>query len=246
MSASSRFRRLLCSVWLLSAFRGLAANDDAFAAGQAAFQAGDLAGAAAIYEKTARLRPSVGAFVNLGIVEWQRGHAGAAILAWERARWMDPREAKAVQNLKFARTVLQASEPEWRWHEQASLWLPPNAWVWLAGACLWLAVGAVTLPPLFRRRRTGGLQWLAALAFGLFLFCLAANAGVVSRTQLGFVVKRNAPLQLTPTREGEIVTTLAAGEPVRQLQARGNYLLVRTAFGTGWMARNHIGLVNGE
>lgn len=239
-------RLLFLCAWLLPAWSGRTATDLPFATGEAMFQSGDLAGAAVFFEKVAKQNPSVGAFNNLGIVEWQRGRAGGAILAWERARWIAPFDQDAQQNLTFARTVLQANEPELRWHEHASLWLPPNAWVWLAGASLWLAVGAMTLPPLFRRRRTSGLQWLAALAFGLFLFCLAANAGVVSRTQLGFVLKRNAPLQLTPTRESESVMTLAAGEPVRRLKTRGNFYLVRTAFGTGWMERNSIGLVNGE
>jgi hypothetical protein len=233
-------------VWVLPGLSGKTATNNLFTAGEAAFQSGDVAGAAMFFEDDARQNPSVGAFINLGIIEWQRGRAGAAMLAWERARWIDPFDRDARQNLTFARTVLQANEPELRWHEHASLWLPPNAWVWLAGATLWLAVGAMTLPPLFQRRRSGGLQWFAALAFGLFLFCLAANAGVVSRTQLGFVLKRNAPVQLTPTREGEILTTLAAGEPVHRLKTRGNFYLVRNTFGTGWMERNDIGLVNGE
>jgi tetratricopeptide (TPR) repeat protein len=246
MSRLSVLRLLLLFAWLLPALSGRTATTNSFATGEAAFQSGDVAGAAMVFENAARQNPSVGAFNNLGIIEWQRGRAGAAILAWERARWIDPFDRDARQNLTFARTVLQANEPELRWYEHASLWLPPNAWVWLAGATLWLAVGAMTLPPLFRRRRSSGLQWFAALAFGLFLFCLAANAGVVSRTQLGYVLKRNAPVQLTPTREGEVMTTLAAGEPVRRLKTRGNYYLVRTTFGTGWMERNNIGLVNGE
>ena len=96
-------------------------------------------------------------------------------------------------------------EPQLKWFETASAWLPPNAWVWLAGASLWLAVGALVLPGIFRRRKAGWHQALAAFGFGIFLFSLAANCGVVSRTQIGFVLKKNAPLLLTPTAEGEVI-----------------------------------------
>ena len=164
-------------------------------------RAGQFPEAAAAFEKSAQARPAAGTLVNLGIAEWQRGHAGAAILAWEQARWIDPFDPRAGANLKFARQVAQVDEPQLKWFETASTWLPPDAWVWLAGASLWLAVGLLVLPGIFRRRKAGWHQALAALAFGFFLFSLTANVGVVSRTQLGFVLKKNAPLRLTPTRE---------------------------------------------
>ena len=173
--------------------------------------------------------------MNLGLAEWQRGHAGAAILAWEQARWIDPFDSRAEANLKFARQVAQVDAPQLKWFETASTWLPPNTWVWLAGASLWLAVGLLVLPGIFRRRKAGWHQMLAALAFGGFLFCLTANFGVVSRTQIGFVVKKNALLRLTPTREGEVISTLAAGEPARKLRTHGSYLLIRTTGASGWI-----------
>jgi hypothetical protein len=220
-----------------------AATNDFFAQGVAACHAGQLPEAAAAFEKSAGQRPACGTFDNLGQVEWQRGHAGAAILAWERARWIDPFDPRANQNLRFARTVAQVDGPELKWFEAASTWLSPNAWVWIAGASLWLAVGALVLPGVFRRRKSGGYHALAALGFCIFLFSMTANIGVVSRTQIGFVVKRDAPLLLTPTREGEVLSTLTAGEPARLLRTRGNYFLIRAGFGTGWIERSQFGLV---
>jgi hypothetical protein len=73
---------------------------------------------------------------------------------------------------------------------------------------------------------------------------MTANIGVVSRTNLGFVVKKNAPLLLTPTRAGEEISTLNAGEPARRLRTRGEYFFIRTANATGWIARDAFGQVN--
>ena len=241
----SRFRpRYLILAALICAANVFAtATNDFFAQGVVACRAGQFPEAAADFEKSSAQQPACGTFDNLGLVEWQRGHAGAAILAWERARWMDPFDPRANQNLRFARTVAQVDGPELKWFEAASTWLPPNAWAWIAGASLWLAAGALVLPGVFRRRKSGGYQALASLGFCIFLFSMTANIGVASRTDIGFIMKKDAPLLLTPTREGEVLSTLTAGEPARLLRARGNYFLIRTGFGTGWIERSQLGLV---
>jgi len=221
-----------------------AATDDFYVRGLPAAQAGDFHTAAAVFENELKRQPSAGIFVDLGITEWQRGHAGAAILAWERAVWIDPYDILAKQNLKFARTVAQVDEPELRWFETASTWLSPNAWVWIAGASLWLAVGALVLPRVFRWRRSGWQQTLAALGFCVFIFSITANVGVVSRTDIGFIVKKNAPLRLTPTSGSELISTLSAGEPVRRMKTRGNYYFIRSSMTAGWIEREQVGLIN--
>jgi len=221
-----------------------AGTNDFFAQGIEAARDGNFSDAAAALQNSVKAQPSSGALVNLGIVEWRRGHAGAAVLAWEQARWLDPFDPRAMQNLKFARTAAQLDEPELRWFEVASTWLPPNLWVWLAGASLWLAVGALILPPVFRWKKSGGLQTLAALGFGIFLFTVTANLGVVSRTEIGFVLKKNVSLRLTPTSDGEVISTLTDGEPARKLRTRGNYFFIRTANGTGWIEQTQFGLIN--
>jgi len=241
-------RRLGCGIAFAALFfaAGIchaATANDLFTQGVELNRAGQFPEAAAAFEKSAQRQPASGTLVNLGIAEWQRGHAGAAILAWEQARWIDPFDERAAQNLKFARQMAQLDEPKLKWFETASTWLPPDAWVWLAGASLWLTVGILTLPQFFRWRKAGWQQALAAAALGIFLASMTANVGVLSRTNLGFVVKKNATLKLTPTLEGEIISTLAAGEPARQLRVRGNYFFIRTENESGWIERDAFGLV---
>jgi len=247
----SFFRRVNCcraGVVLLVLVLGLsgvsrAAMSDDFAKGLEFSQAGQFPEAAAAFEKAAKTNPSAGTFLNLGLAEWQRGHAGAAMVAWEQARWINPFDSRAENNLKFAREAAQVDPPQLKWHEAVSTWLPPNAWVWLAGVSLWLAVGLLILPGILRRRKAGWQPWLAALSVGVFLFSLAANYGVVSRTHLGFVIKKNATVRLTPTQDGEVVLTLTSGESARVLRTRGKYFYIHTPGTSGWMEQDDFRLI---
>ena len=84
---------------------------------------------------------------------------------------------------------------------------------------------------------------LAALSFAVFLLSLPAHVGVVTRTRIGFVLKKDAPLRLTPTAEAEAQLKLNAGEPVRVLRVRGDYILVRTSHGQGRIERTQFGSI---
>ena len=217
--------------------------DHLFAEGTNAMLAGKYAVAARAFADSAARQPAAGTFVNLGIAEWRRGHAGAAILAWERAQWINPFDARAAENLRFARQFTQTDPSQLTWFETASTWLPGNAWVWIAGAGLWLAVGAAVLPGIFRRRKTGWHQALATLGLCIFLFSITASFGVITRTRLGVVIKKGAELRLTPTWNSEIVATVATGSAARKLKVRGIYYYVRTADGAGWIERDQFSLV---
>ncbi|HEV2318975.1 MAG TPA: hypothetical protein VGV18_04450 [Verrucomicrobiae bacterium] len=242
--------RLGVSVFILMLAGSLAqvqgATNDAFAQGVVAYHAGQFMAAAQAFDNAAAVHPSAGTFVNLGLAEWQRGHVGPAILAWERAHWIDPFNKTARNDLQFSREVAQLDAPQLDWFETLSDWLPATAWLWLAGASLWVAAGMILLPGVFGRHRAGWHQILAAFGLCVFLFSLAANWGIISRTRLGFVLEDNAPLLLTPTRDGEIISILTSGEPARQLRQRGKYYLIRTGSETGWIEQEQFGLVSGS
>lgn len=238
------FRVILLVAIIAVAATVHAATNNFFAQGGELVRAGKFSEAATVFAKAAQAQPATGTLVNLGLAEWQRGHAGAAILAWEQARWINPFDERAETNLKFARAVAQVDTPQLKWFETASEWLSPMAWLWLAGASLWLATAAIILPRAFRWRRAGWHQLLTAFGIFIFLASLIANVGIVSRTEIGFVLSKDAPLRLTPTQTGEVTSTLAAGEPARKLRMRGNYFLIRTANESGWIEQNAFGLVS--
>jgi tetratricopeptide (TPR) repeat protein len=232
-------RALITAILTITMLQHLpAATPDPFASGCAAYANDDFALAARMFTESSSAEPAAGTFQNLGNAEWKNNRTAEAILAWERAALLNPLDRNAENNLKFARDAAQLESLDLTWCEIAASRLPANVWAWLACGSLWFAVATMMLPGVLRRRRSATQQALVAVGLGIFLLSLPANYGVWTRSQIGLVMKRETPLRLTPTAEGEAVTKLAAGEPGRVLRERGNHLLIRTRRTTGWVERD--------
>jgi hypothetical protein len=217
--------------------------DELFQRGLETYRAGDFATSAKWFGQDVAQQPRSGALQNLGLAEWQNGHVGEAILAWERAAWLDPANRAAQANLQFARKTGQLDAPILAWTEVPSTWISINAWAWLGGVSLWVAVGLITLPGFFRQPRATWPQALAATGLAIFLLSIPAQIGAHTRARIGYVIGPGAALRLSPTREAETVTLLAPGEPARGGRVRGNYVFVRTSRSAGWLESDQFKLV---
>jgi hypothetical protein len=77
----------------------------------------------------------------------------------------------------------------------------------------------------------------------VFLLSAPAHLGVHTRSRIGILLAKDAPLRLTPTQAAQAITRLAPGEPVRWQRARGGYVLVRTTRASGWIEAAQFGLL---
>jgi len=220
-----------------------ASSDTVFQAGLESYRAGDYGPAADAFRQSAELQPASGTLQNLGNSEWQRGAVGPAILAWEQSLWLNPFNENARNNLRFARKSAQIEAPDLAWYEVVSTWLPVNWWAGIASLSLWVAVAMITLPGILRWRKTTWHQAVAALGLMVFLLTLPAHWGVHTRMRTGIVVQKGTSLRLTPTEEAQVVTRLAAGEPVRRESVRGKYVLIRAGSQAlyGWIEQSQLG-----
>lgn len=214
-----------------------------FRYGTNAYYAGDYTQAAGAFAQAAGLRPASGTLQNLGNAQWQCGQTGAAIVAWERALWLDPFNRRAKSNLRFARRTAQLETPDLSWYEAVSSWLPADCWAWLAAVSLWGALAVSTLPGVLRLPKASWHQAVAALGLAVFLLSVPAHLGVSSRAHLGFIIRKDAPLRLTPTADAQFIARLPAGEPARLERHSGGYLLVRTGHAVGWVRPDEFQLV---
>lgn len=207
-----------------------------FFKGSKAYVAGELTDADIAWQRLITLSASPGLLHNFGNAEFKLGKLGPAILAWERARALDPSFRNTTANLRFARGQAGLTEPEWVWHEKYSALLAPDAWLWTATGAFWLAIALLALPPLLKRKRTAWTQGGAVVAIGVFLLTVPALVGIMSRGKVGVVLAAETILRLTPTKEGEMLGKLAEGELARVEKSRGEYVYVRGASDrAGWV-----------
>ena len=232
-------------IWLAFASAARGETND-FERACSAYDTRDFAGAAQLFGDEIKRAPSAEAWRNLGNAKWQAGHPGPAILAWERALWINPYDADAAASLRFARQSAQLAELPLRWWETFSTCLPANAWAWLAVGSLWLTIAlGFVLPIILGRRRTAWTQSLAAIAFGGLLLTITGAAGIHTRTALGVVWSGGTPLLQVPTHHAQTLARLPAGEAIHSRYRRGNYFFVRTSSaGSGWVEETRLRFIS--
>ncbi len=241
-----RWARRLVLVVLLEATlaAGATSGDDFFRRGSEAYNAGNFEQAANLFRAAVHEAPSAGTLHNLGNAEWQCGRTGPAILAWDRAQWLDPFSSNTRTNLLFARRARQLDPPELAWYEICSTWLPAGAWSWLAAISFWTALAMVMLPGALRWRRAGWHQALAAGGFAVFLLTIPALTGIHTRSKMGVILAPETGLRLTPTSQSQVLAKLPAGEMGRLRRERGDYFFVSLGAGSGWVGRAEFELIS--
>ncbi len=209
-----------------------------FEQGNLAFQEADYLQAAALFRKSAGGAPASGTLHNLGTCEWMLGHTGPAVLAWERALWVDPQNELARASLRLARQRAELQEPSLTWFEVCSTWLPFNTWPWVTAVSLWFCVAGLIWPVLFRPAKGDWPRVLAIAAFAVLLLSIPATLGIHSRSRLGFILPKDAPLRLTPTHDAEILAVLPSGEGARLERQRADFVFVRLRHLAGWVKQS--------
>ncbi len=231
---------------------GLAAvRASAFDNANEKFKSGDFAGAATAYEKILTADgPDAAVYYNLGNSYQQLKQYGPAILAYERARLLTPRDPDLLANLDLARKAAAAFEDNARDPrlEAALNFLSRNEWSWLvAGAALFLGslalLRGVVRPAQFWPRRCvlvcSGLAGLAIAVGATALYLRRAEA------DRGIVLTDNATVRLSPFENAEALGTPGSGHSVHLGAKNGDfhYLEVPGSNLHGWMSNKDVGAI---
>ena len=243
--------RSLLILWamLATAFAGESA---AFERANQQFHAGDFTGAATGYEKILTDDgPDAAVLYNLGNSYQSLKQYGRAILAYERARMLTPRDPDLLANLRLARKAATAFEDAGPYPRLDALagTLSRNEWSWLvAGSALalggmFLLGGLVRISPrTFAKRLVTTVVVVCCLLIATGSAVLVLRRGEKGR---GIIVTDNAPIRLSPFKTAAVAGNAAAGHSVRLGKKSGNFQYAELAAGNlqGWVALEDAGLI---
>jgi hypothetical protein len=165
------------------------------------------------------------------------GKAGQAVLNYERAQWLAPRDPDIAANLRLARERTQAATAADRSLPVAD-WLTVNGWASLGAGALLLF--AATLPLGLRLRRQRAALRLAGILALTMVFCsLAAIAVRWRELNHAVITAKSADARISPVTVGAPMVTLPEGAVVSILKSHGHFALVSARNGQqGWVNRD--------
>jgi hypothetical protein len=172
-------------------------------------------------------------FYNLGNAYYRRGDLGKAILYYERASRLAPRDQDIQANLSFVRGQILdqyenlADSPLTQWTQTASSKLTQNEMSILALVSFWvLAILIIIYSHSHRPGLRKGLRFallFVVLVFSLSALTLGGRVYAESTSPPGIVVVESVDVVSNPGEGGITQFTLHSGAKVLLLETRGQW-----------------------
>jgi hypothetical protein len=199
-----------------------------------AFAVGHHAAAATQFESLLSRRGySAPVLFDLGNAYLRADRPVDAILAYERARLLAPRDPAIVANLVVARKIVGLPEESGLANLFEHL-LSPDGWTWLAMGGMWLGVAAGAGAILWSRRR--GPLLAAAGACALVASVAGAGLGLSSRVLHAGLATRSTPVFVSPFASAQSSFSLGPGAAVELGAVHEGFVLVHGRDGrSGWV-----------
>jgi len=235
---------LVCLALAVAPRGGAATPEDTFNEANRAFAQQHFAEAARGYERViAQDGYSAPVLFDLANAYAREGKWGLAILNYQRARFLAPRDPDIAANLKFAWDKAGLTAPPARWYAKGVQAFSPNAWAWIGSLSLLVACAGLLADRLHPARRLA-FRWLTVLGVITLFAAIGADIFWWQEGRRAVVVDKNAPLRVAPATVAESSGSLPEGDHVRIQETHGHFALVRDAAGhRGWVSTNQIAQV---
>lgn len=190
---------------------------------------------------------SASVLYNLGNAFYHQNRWGRAILNYQRALWLSPRDPDAAANLRLAQhqAGLPVSTPGRL--EAAARFVNANTTAWIGGWAL--LVLAVTLVLRTQPGSAGRTLSRAALigSSAVLLLALAVLGYWWTRLDQAVILSAGTPVRLAPASASATACELHEGQMVSAGEVHGDFMRVRTADGhQGWVNRGRVARIVSE
>jgi len=225
-------------------------QQEAFEAANGVYESRDYEAAAAAYEQLlSEGYYSFELYYNLGNSYWKTGKTGYAILNYERALQLQPRDADLLHNLEIVRSALKdeiETLPPFflaKWWNGLVKLLPGGSWTVLSILSFWIFAAGIFFW-LFGKERThrkkGFLTAALFLVLTFLTFMLAySQRSSLTNSKAAIILVSEIALMSAPDAESQKELDLHEGTKVIILDQIGAWLKVQLANGDqGWLEQD--------
>ena len=222
-----------------------------FRQANAAYRGGDYAQAAMLYESLiAQGKKDAAIFYNLGNVYFKQGRIGPAMVQFERAKKLNPRDRDITANLSYVKGLLEYRvEDKRNWYLRA-LDIAFAAFTEKEVGILSLALGLLfwlswALSLYFRPETSWGWKRKTLLVLTVVAFSFWSLKEFHDlRVKEAIVSKPQAAVRYGPSYKDQVALRLGEGIKVRVAQQEGDWSRIVLVSGdTGWIPQEEIGMI---
>jgi tetratricopeptide (TPR) repeat protein len=184
-------------------------------------------------------------YYNLGNCYFKKGELGKAILNYERARRLIPRDSDLKSNYSFALSRIQYDiTPKLSWIRRASdlfHFLSLNEMTVLVSSAFVLAVLFLLLRLFFGGLRKYTLAVISCLAMTVMLLAVPLAERITLLDKEAVVVTENPEVKFEPLDNATTYFTLYEGMKITTIRTEKEWAKIRRADGkVGWIRRKDI------
>jgi len=218
----------LCAAATLFAISpAFAQADTQFAKANEEYSAGHFQEAVDGYETVVRAgQRNATLFYDLGNAYFRTGDFGHAILNYERALVLEPRQPEADANLRIARNEARALELAVNPPERSLRLMTTNQYTIAAAIAFWIGVFGIVIL-ISARRRSLGLIALSILSWSIFAFAVAAIVWLDNGNKgsaLAIVTDQGVEARVATAETANKVLTLPPGSEIKIVSQRGDWI----------------------
>ncbi len=205
--------------------------------GAAAYKRGDYVQAVELWQAQAQ-QEGVHAdlLAALGNAEWKLGRKGRAVLCWERALLLNPRDPVALAGIQHAKSVGGTDRPTPTWYETYASFLTSDSWLIIATLSFWTVIFCIVKPQLQGRPLSVWNERFLVIAATLLVLSIPGLLGAHTNAHRAVIKQSEIALRLTPTKLGESIQTTSEGDVVRTDRQLNGHVRVITGSGkAGWV-----------
>ncbi|MBI4367772.1 MAG: tetratricopeptide repeat protein [Candidatus Omnitrophica bacterium] len=205
---------------------------------------------ARLYEEAAQLYESAEVYYNLGNAYFKDKKLGLAVLNYERARQLKPRDRDLLANLAYVNGLIEYKiEDKRNWFarkiSQALEYVTfGECWMLALGAYFVFIVGLL-VSLLGKRKLVFGKS--GALALSFVIFCslpLLLKYGEAGFARRGIVTEKSAEVRYGPSSSDRIAFRLAEGLPVALSGETEDWYRIQLKDGrSGWVPKTQVSAI---